>query len=133
MTLSPSFATLSPAQLRQVLSRLTERNLPSDEIVVTQGESGDSLFLIREGTCVVDHKSEDGEMHRVATLSGGEHFGEIALMADGVRTATVKTEADTVLLEVPDDVFKDVLLRNFEAVSQLDRGCSDRLDLLEVL
>jgi CRP-like cAMP-binding protein len=127
------FATLSPTQLRQVLSRLKERNLPSNEIVVTQGESGDSLFLIREGRCVVDHESEDGETHRLATLSGGEHFGEIALMADGVRTATVRTDTDAVLLEVPDDVFKDVLLRNFEAVSQLDRGCSDRLDLLEVL
>ena len=69
----------------------------------------------------------------VAQMHSGMHFGEIALMADGVRTATVKTEADTVLLEIPDDVFKDVLLSNFEAVSQLDRGCSDRLDLLEVL
>ena len=127
------FATLSPTQLRQVLSRLSERKIGSDEVVINQGEAGDSLFLIREGTCVVDHKSEDGEVHRVATLGSGEHFGEIALMADGVRTATVKTEAETVLLEVPDDVFKDVLLRNFEAVSQLDRGCSDRLDLLEVL
>ena len=127
------FATLSANQLRQVLTRINERLLPPDNVVVSQGDAGNSLFLIREGLCLVQHESEDGETHRVASLGKGEHFGEIALMADGIRTATVTTEKDTILLEVPDDVFKDVLLRNFEAVSQLDRGCSDRLDLLEVL
>jgi len=127
------FATLPPAQLRQVLSRLSERALPPDEVVITQGEEGSSLYLIREGACVVEHARDDGSTHRVAVLAEGEHFGEIALMADGVRTATVKTQGDTVLLEVPDDVFKDVLLRNFETVAQLDQGCSDRLNLLEVV
>jgi len=127
------FATLSATQLRQVLVRVTERSLPAEEVVVSQGAAGDSLFLIREGACTVDHESDDGETHRVAHLAVGDHFGEIALMADGVRTATVTTDTPTVLLEVPDDVFKDVLLRNFESVAQLDQGCSDRLDLLEVL
>jgi CRP-like cAMP-binding protein len=54
-------------------------------------------------------------------------------MAEGTRTATVRATQQSVLLEIPDALFKDVLLKNFDAVVQLDRGCTTRLNLLQVL
>jgi CRP-like cAMP-binding protein len=116
-----------------LLSRLKEREVTPGEVVVEQGDTGRTLYLIREGTCAVDHTADDGSTREVAKLSSGDHFGEIALLRDGVRTATVRAETPSVLLEVPNDLFRDVLLKNFEAVLQLDQGCSSRLDLLQVL
>lgn len=127
------FATVAPSQMGDLLVRLTEREVTAGEVVVQQGDTGRTLYLIREGTCAVDHTGDDGSTREVAKLSTGDHFGEIALLRDGVRTATVRAETSSVLLEVPNDLFRDVLLKNFEAVLQLDQGCSSRLDLLQVL
>jgi CRP-like cAMP-binding protein len=127
------FATVAPSQMGDLLSRLKEREVTPGEVVVEQGDTGRTLYLIREGTCAVDHTADDGSTREVAKLSSGDHFGEIALLRDGVRTATVRAETPSVLLEVPNDLFRDVLLKNFEAVLQLDQGCSSRLDLLQVL
>ena len=127
------FATVAPSQMGDLLGRLKEREVTPGEVVVQQGDTGRTLYLIREGTCAVDHTGDDGATREVAKLSSGDHFGEIALLRDGVRTATVRAETSSVLLEVPNDLFRDVLLKNFEAVLQLDEGCSSRLDLLQVL
>ena len=126
------FATLAPSEVRSVLQRIKERKVEATQVVVQQGEEGNALFLIREGTCDVEHTRE-GATQTVAQLSVGDHFGEIALMAEGTRTATVRATQQSVLLEIPDALFKDILLKNFDAVVQLDRGCTTRLNLLQVL
>ena len=120
------------AELVEVaLTRIEEHRLDKDDVVVRQGEGGRSLYIIREGTCVVDHTADGGDVLEVARLEAGDHFGEIALLGDGVRTATVRAAEPAVVLEVPHDLFQDVLLKNFEAVVQLDQGCADRLNLLQ--
>ena len=125
------FHTVPATGLGDLLSRLKERKLEPNEVVVQQGEGGRSLYLVREGTCVVDHQEEDGATHEIARLGTGDHFGEIALLGDGVRTATVRADDAAVVLEVPQDLFQDVLLKNFDTVIQLDQGCADRLNLLQ--
>jgi CRP-like cAMP-binding protein len=127
------FATVASSQMSDLLGRLRERAVIPGEVVVKQGDTGRTLYLIREGTCAVDHTTADGSTREVAKLSTGDHFGEIALLRDGVRTATVRAETESVLLEVDSDLFRDVMLKNFEAVLQLDQGCASRLDLLQVL
>jgi CRP-like cAMP-binding protein len=127
------FATVASSQMSDLLGRLKERAVIPGEVVVKQGDTGRTLYLIREGTCAVDHTGADGSTREVAKLATGDHFGEIALLRDGVRTATVRAETGSVLLEVDSDLFRDVMLKNFEAVLQLDQGCSSRLDLLQVL
>jgi len=125
------FHTVPATRLGELLGRLKERRLEANEVVIKQGDGGRSLYIIREGTCVVDHEEDDGTTQEVARLGTGDHFGEIALLGDGVRTATVRAGDDAVVLEVPQDLFQDVLLKNFEAVIHLDQGCADRLNLLQ--
>ena len=125
------FHTVPASKLGDLLTRIAEHKLQKDDVVVRQGEGGRSLYIIREGTCVVDHTADGGDVLEVAQLGVGDHFGEIALLGDGVRTATVRAAEEAVVLEVPHDLFQDVLLKNFEAVVQLDQGCADRLNLLQ--
>ena len=127
------FAGVPATRMADLLRRLGQRAVSAGDDVVSQGEGGQSLYLVREGTFGVHHTSDEGVVRQVATLGVGEHFGEIALLGDGVRTATVRAACDGVVLEIPADLFRDVLMKDFEAVLQLDRGCADRLDLLQVL
>ena len=64
--------------------------MPEDRIV-SQGEQGDSLFLIAKGECsvsVIDHMRRN---HHVRKLKQGEYFGEVSILNSTPRTATVKS------------------------------------------
>jgi MFS family permease len=89
---NPIFAPLPGSTLEQLAHALEEVRAPAGEEIVRQGESGDRFYLIKEGTLDVD---VDGEL--VQSLETGESFGEIALLRDVPRTATVKARTDVVL------------------------------------
>ncbi|MGQ0671004.1 MAG: cyclic nucleotide-binding domain-containing protein [Actinomycetota bacterium] len=78
------FATLDPNELSQVLEHGEWVNLAPGEVVFEQGDVGDSFFAVRSGQVDV---VEDGEL--VRTMGPGSYFGEIALLRDVPRTATV--------------------------------------------
>jgi MFS family permease len=89
---NPIFAPLPEPTLEQLALALDEMRVPAGEEIVRQGETGDRFYLIDEGTTDV---SVDGRP--VQTLGPGDSFGEIALLRDVPRTATVKARTDTVL------------------------------------
>jgi potassium efflux system protein len=72
---------------------------PSD-VIVQQGDAGDSLFIIVEGVVGVQVQSDDGRTKEVARLGAGDFFGEMALLTGEERTATVIALVDTYLFEL---------------------------------
>jgi NADH dehydrogenase len=60
------------------------------EAIITQGEIGDRFYIIEKGRVEVARVSNGGPEVRLATLGPGEYFGEVALMRDLARTATVR-------------------------------------------
>ena len=59
------------------------------EIVVKQGDNGDEFFIILDGECIVRKRFENGEEKEVARLKTGAYFGELALMQNTPRAATI--------------------------------------------
>jgi hypothetical protein len=82
---SPIFAPLPESTLEQLAAALEEVRAPAGEEIVRQGEPGDRFYLIKDGTLDVQI---DGKL--VQSLEPGDSFGEIALLRDVPRTATVK-------------------------------------------
>jgi MFS family permease len=89
---SPIFAPLPASTLEQLADSLDEVRVPAGQEVVRQGDPGDRYFVIEQGTLDV---SIDGR--QVQTLGPGDAFGEIALLRDVPRTATVTAHTDAVL------------------------------------
>jgi CRP-like cAMP-binding protein len=86
----PLLACLERKELERLAGSFTERDFPAGEIVVKQGdERGIGFFVITEGTARVSANGKD-----LAVLGAGDHFGEIALIGDRVRTATVTAETE---------------------------------------
>ena len=79
---------------------LPGKHFTDREVIVTQGSSGDSMYVVQSGQVEVIHTTETGEDQQLATLKAGEFFGEMAIFEDEVRSATVRAVGDTRVLEV---------------------------------
>jgi CRP-like cAMP-binding protein len=99
----PLFAELSARQLKKLSSQFRERSYDSGTAVVREGTmSGVGFFVITDGEAAVTAGGAD-----VATLTPGSHFGELALVSQGERTATVTAQTDLRCLEIPFWDFRD--------------------------
>lgn len=97
------FAELNQRQLRKLAAQFRERSFSAGTEIVEQGTmSGIGFFVVSEGEASV---SVDGR--EVARLGPGDHFGELALIAERERTATVTAETALGCLEIPVWDFRD--------------------------
>jgi ATP-binding cassette, subfamily B, bacterial len=90
----PLFAELSDTTLETLAAQLVREEYGTGEDVIRQGESGDRLCLISRGQVEVLVNNGGGEQ-RINTLNAGEYFGELALLADQPRSATVRAAVPT--------------------------------------
>jgi CRP-like cAMP-binding protein len=93
----PLFADLDDRQARKLAARFRERTFEPGTTVVREGTmSGVGFFVVVDGAAAVSVDGKD-----VATLSAGDHFGEIALVTEAERTATVTATTQLDCLEIP--------------------------------
>ena len=92
------FKELAEPHLAALSLRLKERRLRKGEVLFREGDPGQELFLIREGSVVIS-KQVTGPVEQVlARLGPGDFFGEMTLFDQAPRSATVQAETATVLL-----------------------------------
>jgi CRP/FNR family cyclic AMP-dependent transcriptional regulator len=85
----PLFADLDRRELQGLANTMKERTFRSGQTIASEGQTGIGFFVIAEGTANV---SQGGEAR--ATLGPGDYFGEIALIDDGLRTASVTADSE---------------------------------------
>jgi CRP/FNR family transcriptional regulator, cyclic AMP receptor protein len=91
----PIFARLSDSQLFRLASRTTVRTFAPGTVIVREGDTSMSLYVILSGGVRVDRSRAEGGAVRVAELGVREAFGEMGLIDDAPRSATVTAEAET--------------------------------------
>src|SRR5512137_890948 len=103
------FCDLSPAQLKMIADLCEERRCQAGETIFEENSSGSELYIIAQGEVEIKINpaliSPEGAtavaLETIATLRRGQSFGEIALVDQGLRTATAVCVAETQLLVLP--------------------------------
>ena len=85
----PIFEGLDRRELERIAASMKQRTFRSGDTVTTEGQGGVGFFVIEDGTARVTVGGEDRR-----TLGPGDYFGEVALLTDSPRTATIRAETD---------------------------------------
>ena len=119
----PLFTALPPPELDVLARSLEHVAVPAGATIIRQGDPGDRFYAIADGTVEV---SADGV--ELAEFTRGEGFGEIALLRDVPRTATVTARDDVLLFALPKDVFLAAVTGHAQTAHVADRLALGRLD-----
>jgi MFS family permease len=119
---TPLFRPLPGPIIEELAAKLVVVTTSVGEEVIREGDAGDRFYLIGSGEVDV---SSDGSP--VATLGPGEYFGEIALLRDVPRTATVRTKSDARLYALERDEFLSAVTGHPESAEAADAVVASRL------
>ncbi len=103
------FAALPPDVLEQLRTNLTVRALPKGDLLFSQGDPSNELFVISEGRIAIATRSSDGRESMVAVLEAGGLFGELGLFDDEPRSADARALPDSEVLALAYDDLRAVL------------------------
>lgn len=118
----PLFSGCSKAELQQIATLADELDLSEGATLIREGERGREFIVVAEGTVRV---SRGGETLR--DLGSGDFIGEIALVADVPRTATVTATSPVRLLVVTDRAFRNVLEQVPSIATKVLQSLGERL------
>jgi CRP-like cAMP-binding protein len=122
---TPLFADLSQDALESLVQQLTLVTLAAGEELFREGDAGDALYVIVEGEVAV--QAEGPPRVEMARLGAGAFMGEVALMTDQPRSATVTAVTDAELLCIDRKTLSGVLATHGEVLAALLRFVRDRL------
>lgn len=123
----PLFAKLEPSRLK-LLAFTSERiTYEPDQVLFHQGDVGDAAYIIVEGEAKVLVETAGGEIE-VAALGRNDFVGEIAILCDVPRTATVRATSKTVTLRITKDLFFRLVAEFPEMSVEIMRELASRLE-----
>lgn len=120
------FSDMDRRQTEQIARLLKERRFSKGQTVIVEGSGGAAVYLIASGEATVSHNGS-----AIATLGPGEHFGEIALIDGGTRSATVTASTDLVCYGLTFWEFRPLVERNGSIAWKLLQALARRLRAAE--
>ena len=105
----PMFATFSPEQMRALAAMVTRRSAPRGSAIMREGDPIDSLYIVISGRLKVMMGEADGKETILSILGKGEFFGDMGVIDDGPRSATVVAIEPCELLAITRQAFRRCL------------------------
>lgn len=127
MRRAPSLRWLPLGELDGLLSQSRVQRFAPGELLIEEGDPGSVVFLIVEGSVAVRMRVSDREQVVIGTRGSGDWVGEMALLDDAPRSASVTAESALQVLCIPQDVFLEVVTRSGPAAVDLLRTVNARL------
>ncbi|SEB52541.1 ATP-binding cassette domain-containing protein [Paenibacillus sp. GP183] len=124
----PLFMELDDDVLEDVQKYMMTENFNPGVTVIEQGAPGDWFYIIVRGKVEVLHSRDMEESRRIAVLEDGDHFGEIALLKQIPRTATIRTLTLCTFLKIHRDMFQIALEKSPFLREQLEASYQQRLE-----
>jgi uncharacterized protein YhbP (UPF0306 family) len=125
-----SYSVITALPMRpatSIIASMYSVEVPAGETVVRQGGPADRFFIVVEGEVEII-RDEAGEQQQIASLGAGKLFGEVAIMRDQPRGASVRAKTDTKLLALERDTFRDLIAQSMELTPDFDQVIRSRLD-----
>jgi cAMP-dependent protein kinase regulator len=104
------FTSYSSDEQAAIVDAFDRKSVGSQTFVIKQGEAGDNFYVVESGLLEIYVKSKDGEQRVGNTLGPGSSFGELALMYNTPRAASIKATSDCVLWEIDRASYRGILV-----------------------
>lgn len=123
----PLFSSFSDAQISQLLSGVQHRSYPRNAFILRAGEETDALYIILSGRVKVLIPDEEGHEVILSIMGPHEFFGEMGLLDDQPRSASVETLESCEMLRLSKAGFTNILKDNFDLAMLIIRNLVRRL------
>lgn len=124
------FSDLASSETEILTKHCTTRNYPANSILINEGDDTSSLYVIVEGEVKVFVNDEHGKEAILNIMGEGEYFGELALVDDAPRSASVMTTKPTKVMIITKADFKRCLNDNPDMAYSLIRALSKQVRAL---
>lgn len=122
----PIFSNLDKGAISDIARLLTVKRFTRNEVIIKKGDTGDAMYFLLEGEVEVILKKKQTNV----LLKTGDFFGEIALLKDVKRTATVKAKRRCEMFELSCYDFKKLIKNKPEILTMIEDIAKDRYDFL---
>jgi len=127
----PLFSKIDPARLKLLAFTSDRLHFAKGDVLFRQGEAGDAAYLVLSGSADVSIDTPNGQFV-LATISAHEIVGEIAILCDVPRTATVSAASDVVALRISKERFFTLIDEFPEMAVEMLRELARRLEVTTV-
>ncbi len=121
------FSGLSEADMAAISSLAVTRSFPKNTLVICEGDTSDSLYVVLSGKVKVFLSDEEGKEVTLNLQSAGEYFGELAILDEAPRSASVMTVEDTKLAVLSKAAFEKCMEQHATIALVIMRGLACRL------
>ena len=122
----PLFQSLSDANLCSLAKTVAKRHATTGEVLCREGEHGDEMYVVLSGTVTLSKAVGDRETE-LGRLESGAYFGEMALIGDAPRSATIRAATELDYLAIDCDTLMEVIAAFPTVALQILRGYNERL------
>lgn len=126
------FRSLESEQLNEVLDAMFERKVTPNEYIIKQGDDGDNFYVVESGTYNIFIKQGNQDV-KVGCCENKGSFGELALMYNMPRAATIQSAGDGMLWAMDRQTFRRIVLRNAFQKRKMYEALLEKVPLLSSL